>query len=96
MSRSQISTLLYLLLLFCTITYTIDTAIYVHTSVLLLRHTEGGDLSVKHREGVRSALFWDVTELEWLIPYRRFGTKCRSIIQVSLPLKKGPISSPEA
>jgi hypothetical protein len=53
-------------------------------------------LRSKYREGIRSALFWNITELEWLIPYQRFRTKCRSIIQVSLPLKTEPISWPEA
>jgi len=33
--------------------------------------------------GVRSALFWDVTQRGLVIPYRRFGTKYRSHLQGS-------------
>ena len=57
---------------------------------------------------LKSALFWDITQYTVLIPYRRFGTTCRSIFRCQeiqeeiriffldfLPLKMGPIWYPE-
>jgi hypothetical protein len=46
---------------------------------------------------MRTALFRVITQRVVVIPYRRFGTTCRSHhSRVSWPLKMGPISCPEA